>query len=78
MSRSDAFVTVTCDRCGEEARVQLTATARGGYDERHVDANLLRWGWVTETGEDVCEECVRKALEATRKTETKDEDDPPF
>ena len=54
--RSDAFIIVTCDMCHCEEQVQLTATA-GGYDERHVDAELRRMGWDTSDGMDVCPEC---------------------
>jgi len=62
MSRSDAMITVTCDRCGEEMQVDLCATARGGYDERNVDRELEFHGWVIHDDQDICDECVRQAL----------------
>lgn len=60
--RSDAVITVTCDRCkdwkgGEE--IQLTATAHG-WDERYVDDELERRGWKIVDGDDICPSCVEK------------------
>ena len=55
--RSDAFIFVTCDKCGAEEEIQLTATARGGYDERNVDARLESLGWTKDGDKDLCEDC---------------------
>ena len=55
--RSDAYITVTCDGCGDEIQIQLTATARG-YDERGVNGELEIAGWTTVDGNDYCEECA--------------------
>lgn len=57
--RSDAFITVTCDRCGDEEDVQLTAIARGGYDERYVDSQLRQLGWRIDS-EDICPDCLEE------------------
>lgn len=54
--RSDAYITVTCDGCGGEEQIQLTATARG-YDERHVDNELRSMGWTTDGNADYCVDC---------------------
>jgi hypothetical protein len=55
--RSDPMILVTCDGCGEQVDLILTATARGGYDERDVQSQLEQFGWlVTDSGE-YCEEC---------------------
>ena len=51
---SDAYVTVTCDACppanAVEEEVQLTATAGGGYDDRHVASALRGLGWTINHG----------------------------
>ena len=56
--RSDAYILVTCDICKCSEEIQLTATARGGYDERDVDAQLQNMGWDISDGMDVCAECI--------------------
>jgi len=53
--RTDAYIEVTCDCCGETIHVQLTAIARGGYDERYVDAELEGMGWNVDN--DLCPLC---------------------
>ena len=55
--RSDAYITVTCDGCGDEIQIQLTTTARG-YDERGVSGELEIAGWVSAGNADYCEECA--------------------
>lgn len=59
MTRSDAYITVSCDRdgCRESVEVQLTATAGRGYDERDVDAALRHEGWTQRDGDDLCAAC---------------------
>ena len=55
--RSDAFITVYCDRCQvQNEEISLTATARG-YDDRGIDDELESLGWKTGT-EDVCPDCA--------------------
>ena len=54
--RSDAYITVTCDGCGEETEIQLTKTARG-YDERGVNSELENDGWTTVDGKDYRAAC---------------------
>lgn len=56
MRSSTAYITVTCDCCGYDEEVELTATARGGYDERHVDGRLRSYGWST-VDRDICPDC---------------------
>jgi hypothetical protein len=57
--RSDAYIRVWCnDECGEELEIQLCATARRGYDERYVEDELERLGWlVVCDGEEYCPKC---------------------
>jgi len=55
--RSDAYITVTCDKCGADEEVQLTSIARGGYDERHVDSHLESLRWNIDDGKDICPDC---------------------
>lgn len=62
MSRTDAFIFVACDRCGQMVEVQCTALAGGAWDERNVDAELRRMGWDTVDG-DLCETCSERPEE---------------
>lgn len=56
--RSNAFIVVTCDGCGEDVEIQLTALARSGsYDERNVSRQLKSMGWTNNGDEDYCESC---------------------
>ena len=60
---SDAYVRVTCDECGDETEVELTALAgRGQYDMRYVINTLIRDGWQAEKGSDrtICEGCLEE------------------
>lgn len=61
--RSEAFIIVTCDRCGAEEQVHLTSLARDGWDERYVDAYLDGLGWVQVNDEDVCDTCLEEEEE---------------
>ena len=54
--RSDAYITVTCDGCGVEEQIQITATARG-YDDRNVAGELRCQGWITDGDADYCNAC---------------------
>jgi RNase P subunit RPR2 len=56
MSISDAYVVVTCDKCGEHLTLNLTAIARGGWDERYVQAELKRDGWECDGERHICPE----------------------
>ena len=59
--RTDAFITVLCDSCAiEEIIIQLTATARGGYDERNVNDELKSNGWIIAGQNDYCEACAEE------------------
>ena len=61
--RSDAYIRVTCDKCGNEEEVELTALARNSYDERDVDAKLKRLGWcVTDAGDYCGADCAAAAV----------------
>jgi hypothetical protein len=57
--RSDAYIRVTCDCCGDEVEVGLTAIACRGWDARNVGAHMKRLGWTTGD-EDYCDECSRQ------------------
>ena len=57
--RSDAYITVECDRCRQgSVEIELTAITRGGYDERGVDSRLRKEGWEILDGKDVCPGCL--------------------
>lgn len=56
---SDAYVNVSCDDCGFEIKVELTATARG-YDERNVDQEIRDKGWTIERGYHYCADCMEQ------------------
>ncbi len=55
--RSDAFITVTCDKCGEGETVELCACARNSWDERYVNSHLKGRGWFLDGESDLCETC---------------------
>lgn len=59
--RSDAYITVTCDGCGGEEQIQLTATARG-YDDRNVAGELRQAGWATDGDADYCADCKNERV----------------
>jgi len=61
--RSNAYIIVTCDNCGEYIEVFLTPIARSGYDDRGVDTWLVAQGWRVDDGEDICESCVEEEEE---------------
>lgn len=63
MTRSDAFITVTCDCCHCAEEFELSATAHG-WDERYIDNELERIGWhKNDDGDDICSECYIEAEE---------------
>ena len=63
MTRSDAFIIVTCDSCNCAEEVQITATAHG-WDERYVDNELESMGWhKNDAGDDLCSECYLEKVE---------------
>jgi hypothetical protein len=65
MSRSNPFIIVTCDCCGDTVEVSLTPLARESYDERDVEAHLEGVGWIPEPDEDFCStECHKRHLDA--------------
>jgi len=53
----DASIEVECDDCHTFETVPLTATARGGWDERNVASYLTRLGWLVEGDKHYCKEC---------------------
>lgn len=55
--RSDAFITVSCDKCGDGKNYELCAIACNGWDERGIDKALKRDGWITDGDQDICESC---------------------
>lgn len=59
MARSDAYITVTCDKCDDETEIQLAALAhQGSWDERDVDKRLKRYGWKKDGDQDICRDCA--------------------
>jgi len=62
---SDAYVRVTCDNCGAEEEIQLTATAHG-WDDRNIDRAIERIGWkLTDDDKDEhkCSDCLESEEE---------------
>lgn len=55
--RSDAFITVTCDKCNYNENIELCACVRNSWDERYVDAALKKGGWTKDGDLDLCESC---------------------
>lgn len=65
--RSDPTITVTCDWClkagshgymsAANIQVGMTPLARGSYDERNLEAAIVRERWAVQGGEDICEDC---------------------
>lgn len=64
MSRTDAYIKVSCDKCGQETEADLCALAGRGWDDRYVDAELRRDGWVIDKASDVCADCADEAKDA--------------
>jgi len=57
---SDPMIEVTCDGpgCDDKITIGLTATARGGYDERNVKEEIEAAGWIVDGDCHYCtEEC---------------------
>lgn len=51
-------VTVTCDKCGDEEPLEMTALACASWDMRSVDNQLKRLGWTGTTDtKTICPEC---------------------
>lgn len=63
MSRSDAYILVTCDRegCNESVEINLTFLAGGGWDERYVEQELRSRDWTKRDGGDRCPGCAEDA-----------------
>lgn len=64
--KHDPCIEVTCDNeyCCADTFVPLTSTARGGYDERHVDSELKYQKWIiTEDEKTYCSEDCKKVAE---------------
>lgn len=64
--RSDPTIQVTCDWCLKQAngymsaaniQVGMTGITKGGYDERNLEAAIVRERWTVQDGEDICEDC---------------------
>lgn len=54
---SDAYVTVSCDKCHHSENYELTSLAGGGWDERNVEGELRRNGWRIDGYQHFCETC---------------------
>ncbi len=60
MSRSDAYISVSCDHegCHESVELHITALAGGSWDERSVESQLAHEGWSKrDNGDDWCRSC---------------------
>ncbi|OFW47574.1 MAG: hypothetical protein A2163_00700 [Actinobacteria bacterium RBG_13_35_12] len=60
--RTEPSIAIICDSCKEELNMELTPLARGAYDERDIDQQLKRYGWVITDEEDICPECTRDRI----------------
>ena len=60
------IILVTCDECGEEIEIELTAIARKGYDERYVDHDLEHQGWICDGFHDFCSTECEKAYQSIK------------
>lgn len=59
---TDAYVKLVCDNCGDEEEIQLTATARGGYDCRNVESHVKHLGWQAITEDThACPDCAQSS-----------------
>jgi hypothetical protein len=60
MAIHDAQAEVTCDGddCATNTFIGLPATARGGYraDDRQIERELTRQGWIVRDGQHFCSE----------------------
>lgn len=63
--KSEATITVSCDKCEREIIIELTALAMpGAWDERNVLKEMEVEGWAViedpESGEeqDICYQCI--------------------
>jgi len=55
----EPYVTVTCDCCHSAHDFSLTATTRGGYDERDLENEMAAQGWVIDGDLTYCcQECA--------------------
>jgi hypothetical protein len=66
MTRSEPTITVTCDECGDEVQVGLTALGRRAYDERIVDQHLEGQGWGKPSDDDsldLCSDCMKDLID---------------
>ena len=61
MTRSDAYITVECDWCGETDEISLIATARGDYSDREVENRLYKRGWKKDGDQDFCSQVCYEA-----------------
>lgn len=55
--KSEPVVIITCDGCSEEIEASLTALADGSYDERGLDKQIERTGWISRGDEHLCSDC---------------------
>jgi hypothetical protein len=61
MSRTDAYIRISCDvnGCDVVDEYELCALAsRGGWDERYIANRLERDGWMHKDGKDICPSCA--------------------
>jgi len=72
MSKSVAYIKVTCDKCKTNT-VEVCLKDTGlGWDDGRLDTDLKRiYNWYTQMmiGKDVCPECQESLLPEKRRTE---------
>ena len=52
--RSEPTILVECDYCGSAEDFDMTATARGGYDDRYLEDRMKGRGWHIVDDLDLC------------------------
>ena len=73
---SSAYVRVSCNKCWSEEEIELTPTARRGWDERNVGGALSYMGWrEVDDNTHYCEDCAAEIDEEERR---KDADAQPY
>ena len=66
MSKGDLIVktvvyaSVTCGECGLRISVELCTDAKGCADVKSSEGTLVRAGWLSGDGRDICPECKKR------------------
>lgn len=67
MAIGEPIYPVYCDECLKEGCAAATATARGGFDDRHVQSEIESWGWLYISDVQIyCEYCRERIMRVMR------------